>query len=202
MKHSVIVRSLTAISMIALGLAVTALPASAEPGDEITTQAVVCDNKGKSWFEWTGINSPGAITHATRYVNNTGEIMQGTLGAQYQTTIGAELTSTAGSGISGSIVVASLDAQTSLSLKVYGSKTTTTSVQVNIVIPTGKVSIAFAGTTAVRGSYKYQYCNASGTMQTKQSGKAQSWNVMTFGGVRCDINPGDKLSIIAKSRFC
>ncbi|GAB3151389.1 hypothetical protein GCM10027290_40540 [Micromonospora sonneratiae] len=193
--------AVTSAAAMAAAMAVAVVAESASAQD-VQPMAVVCDNKGQKWFEWSSVTSPKDISHASRYVNDTGATMSGTLTAGYQKTIGAELSSTVGSTASGDVVIASLDVQTSHTLKAYGSKTTSSSVGVTISIPTGKTSVAFGGTTIVTGTYKYQYCNSSGTMQTLQSGRAQSWTVFTIGGVRCDLSTTDPLSALAKSRYC
>ncbi|RZU74911.1 hypothetical protein EV384_3403 [Micromonospora kangleipakensis] len=176
------------------------------PQPEATAQAVVCDNRGKKWFEWSNKVASQTVTHARRLENFTGSDMTLTRSVTRKQTITASLSYTSGATVSASVVVANLDVQTGYTLQAAGEKTTETNISVTATMKSGSglygVYIFYGGTLVYSGSYKYQYCNNSGLMQTLQSGKAKSWTIETDGAVRCRGTSPIGLAVKAKSQYC
>ncbi|MEV6966755.1 hypothetical protein AB0M47_16725 [Hamadaea sp. NPDC051192] len=128
--------------------------------------------------------------------------MSGSRTAEFQTSVTAGITITQGGGVSASIIVASLDGQTSLSLQASGSVTRTYNISVTVNIAPGKIVIAYGGTTKVTGKYTRYYCNTAGSITQVQAGTAKSWNIETSGGQQCDLSPISSLASLAKTRYC
>jgi hypothetical protein len=125
------------------------------------------------------------------------------MAAEFQQQLGASYTATISIGLSGGIIIGSLDAQVSGALQVYGSQTTTKSIGVAITIPPRKSAVVYAGSKFVNGKYKYYECNKSGRLYVRQAGKAWSYKVLTLGGVQCGKKkPKHALAKLAKKRYC
>jgi hypothetical protein len=127
--------------------------------------------------------------------------MTGTMTAQHQNTVTAGMTVTQGSGVEASVIVASLDGKVEAQLQASSAKTTTHSISVNIVIPAGKVTVAYAGTVKVTGKYKYYRCTHN-TLRMVQAGTGRSWTVLTTGGAQCNVTPRTAMGKLAKKRYC
>ena len=201
MKHLARVSIAAIVASLFVATGSTAVRADDE---EITAQAILCDNKGETWYTVENVIKPKKLTHKERYYNGSGEDMDAEFKASWQKTLTASVTVTTGGSAEAGKIFAKFEARFDVALAAAGSKTWGSDVSVKAKLAPRKYLVAYRGNVEVSGGYTKLNCNSSGRLVTKSEGKAKSFtDVAETGTQRCDlVPPTGSMAALAKESAC
>ncbi len=164
---------------------------------------IICDPNTYA-YAWSSKATPWAVLHQYTYEHFTNSTGTFTKTATAQTSVKASVSYTVGIKVSGQIPIASLSAETNLSLKSEGTQTNTASITLTETLDHYAVYVFYDGTHRATGSFSYNKCNSRGDGSTVvNKGTALSWDQPRSGALACDTTPPvGSLGATVKLLYC